>query len=203
MKNCLYKIYLLCRDDGELYVGTTNNRCFSSRMRAHQKSKRFEGHSFDVKVLIESTNKNIHDLEEYYIDKFDTYESGLNESYNGKGPENFSTKGFKFSLESRLRMSLKKQGYQPWIKGKKHSIESKLKMSSVRKGKIHSFKVSKEKINHIRNLYEQKIPIIGVGKIQGNGKELTYARAFSRKFNGDYNLSDKGLYNIITGKCLR
>ena len=156
-----YLIYKLTRDDGQIYIGTTNSKCYKNRMVAHKNSERFINHSFTIEILEQSENIEVHNKEGEYIKLYNSFYNGLNESIDGKGNHNapnFNTIGFKFSEESKRKMSesakrrVERDGAN--FKGKTHSEESKQKMSKLRKGKCwHKPKLSKEHMLEIREYY--------------------------------------------------
>lgn len=200
-----YIVYKLTRDDGQLYIGTTNTQRFKNRMYIHKISRRFKNHKFDIKILYKSKNRQEIDyLEEYYIEKFDSFYNGLNESIDGKGNHhapNFTTTGFKYSERSKQKMSdsakkrIEKIGVN--FKGYKHTNKIKEKMSEKRKGIIYrKTKLNYESVGKIRDFFDTK-PVIKYGEIQKNGKILTYERAFANEFHKQYGITPTALYNVI------
>lgn len=202
-----YIIYRLIRSDGKEYIGTTDSRNFKNRMSSHRNSNRFREHSFKIKILEKSFDIKLHEKEEIYIKKYDTFFNGLNETINGKGnhlSDKFTTRGYEYSKKSRTLMSIsaknriKRDGIP--FKGKNHSEKTKKHLSIIRKGKIHSSKLSKDDVLEIKQLYKIKPVLENVGKIQKNGKILSYKRAFSKNFSNTWNITEQNLYKIITGK---
>lgn len=135
MKTVVYK---MTRKDNLEYIGITID--LNKRMSAHSKHKRFLMGIKKVEILKTcDTYKEAEMLEEYYIQKFDTYNNGLNESIDGKGnhlSKNFTTYKFKFSEESRKKMSesAKKRVERDGPTIPQFSEETKKKMSKNRKG---------------------------------------------------------------------
>lgn len=197
-----YILYIITRSDNLKYIGTTNNIRFKNRMSAHRNSKRFKNFQFDVDILISTYDKKyIEQMESYYIQYYDTFNNGLNESIDGKGnhlASNFTTLGFKFSIESRNKMSKSKANFIPWNKNKKG-----YKLNVNRKGKIHSSKLTDIDYMNIREKFNQSLYIENVGKIQKNGRILPYERAFAKLICKEYNVSAQMIYKIITKKTLR
>lgn len=78
-------------------------------MSQHKSHKRFEGDSFSFEILhVSESREEVEDLEEHYIERYDSYQNGLNETCHGKGHSNtrkFTTLGYAFSQDSRERMS--------------------------------------------------------------------------------------------------
>lgn len=140
MKTVVYK---LTREDGQIYIGITIN--FRKRLTEHKNSKRFKEFGIKEYTILEEceTYNEAEILEEKYIKKFDSFHNGLNNSINGKGnhlSKKFTTKGFKFSEESKRKMRenhWSRNGGIPWqnkIEGPIFSEESIKKMSNTRKG---------------------------------------------------------------------
>jgi predicted GIY-YIG superfamily endonuclease len=206
----IYVVYKIIRDDGKVYIGTTIKDRIKNRISQHKNSKRFKNCSFNFEILEESTSKEYIDIkEEYYIKNFDTYNSGLNESIDGKGnhlSDKFTTLGFKYSSESREKMSksakarIAKLGIP--FKGKKHSLETKNNWSKVRKGRLFRFQLSQDVYDKIRQDFE-------ISKnnykesISKNGKILTQQRQFAKEFSEKYKISANMIVNIIERKVLR
>ena len=104
-----YIVYLIIRSDNKLYVGSTNRNRIKKRMYEHSISKRFKGYEWKIKELYSTSNiEDCYEKEEQFIKKYDTFHNGLNESINGRGnnlSKNFTTLGFKFSDDSKKKMS--------------------------------------------------------------------------------------------------
>jgi hypothetical protein len=85
--------------------------------------------------------------------------------------------------------------------------EYKEKISKIRKNKVP---VSKEKLKEKISLYREILSHYEIkpelqtkyNYIAGNGKIMTYERAFAKEFHEKYNLSRNGLYNILTQENL-
>jgi len=135
-------VYLLTRNDGKLYIGTTHNARFKNRMCQHRCSKRFKGYSFTHSVLFESeTLDEVLRKETELIREYDTLApNGLNLTWSGKGKHhnspNFTTRGYQYSEESRKKMSeaAKKRCARYVRVGWEHSAKTKENWSRKRKG---------------------------------------------------------------------
>lgn len=137
MKEIQTYVYKITRKDGLSYIGITIDP--EKRFKNHRKSDRFSIGIDKIEILNICDNyEDAEELEEKYISLHDTYENGLNLTETGKGAykhESFNTLGFKFSNESKSKMSTsaKKRGSNNT--GYKHSCETKKKLSGIRKGK--------------------------------------------------------------------
>jgi hypothetical protein len=94
-----------------------------------------------------------------------------------------------------------KKGTIPWNKGIRGyklnlSKQSRLNMSQSSK------KIAKIKENELKKIlkdYNNKVIIEGfeIGKVRGNGKILTYERAFCKKYASLYNVTEQNIYRIL------
>lgn len=205
----MYIVYKLTRSDGQLYIGTTYQDGFKKRMKAHSKSDRFLGFEFDVEILEESQDFDYISVREpYYIDLYDTYENGLNKSVDGKGNhlcDDFTTRGYRFSVESRLRMreSAKRRVERDGVpfKGCSHTKEQRERWSDIRRGVLPpNTKLTEEVVKEIINLFSNKPHLEGVGQTMKNGRKLSYIRAFSLKYGDVYGVTPEQIERIIRGK---
>lgn len=132
-------IYKITRKDGQEYIGIAINH--KNRFNQHRSSERFSMGIKKIEILEEVDDyKKAEKLEEYYIEKYDTYKNGLNQTKNGKGENpGLSTLGFRFSQESRKKMSeaAKKRIERDGPTIVKHTEEQKQKWSEQRKGKYY------------------------------------------------------------------
>ena len=186
-------VYLITRNDGQMYVGTTNIDRVTIRMKQHKYSERFQDHQFIYKIIYETNDIfDCYKMEEHYITEYNTYHNGLNGSVNGRGKNScttFTTLGYKFSSKSKAKMSATRKAKMQsgdivtWNKGKPWSDEMKSHFSKIRKGVRHNSKLTKETVIEIRNKYESNETIEGVGEIQGNGLSLSYVWAFSKNMH--------------------
>lgn len=192
-------IYKITRTDGLEYIGIAIS--FKNRLATHRLSTRFSSGILESKILYEGTYQECWEKEEEYIKKYDTYNNGLNLTINGKGMNPKSTLGFKFSAESRRRMSEAKKNYIPWNVGKKYSMSEDVR--ARRKGKRCSSKLSIDDVKSIRAEYELRNDIellSAVGTIAKNGIPITYEIAFINKHHKRYNLTTTGMKNILRRK---
>lgn len=87
-------------------------------------------------IIKESNDKDdLKQLEKYFIQLFDTYKNGYNETVGGDGGNGSKLKGRKMSLEARQKMSAAKKGKPAHNKGIKASIETRQKLSVAKLGK--------------------------------------------------------------------
>tara|TARA_Y100000296_G_scaffold75108_1_gene94404 strand:- start:40 stop:684 length:645 start_codon:yes stop_codon:yes gene_type:complete len=202
-----YLVYLITRDDGKQYIGTTNTSRLKNRMNEHKIHKRFRNHIFDFIVLEQYDNYlACVNSETEYIKKYDTFYNGLNDTWSGKGynhnSPNFTTLGYKFTDEQRKRVGRKK-GSIPWNKGKKNcfSNETIKKMSDARKGKFHrECKLSEKEYKKLLTLYKERPYLLGVGEIQRNGKPMSYTQKFSLTYAEEFGVSPNAIRQYIVGK---
>jgi hypothetical protein len=130
-------VYMIERIDGLCYIGITIDP--TKRFKAHLRSDRFSVGIKSTTIIKEcATYKEAEDYEEYYINKFDTYNNGLNLTRTGKGMSDckFNTLGHKYSETSRMKMSESAKRRGPNSVGYKHSAETKDRYSKIRKGKF-------------------------------------------------------------------
>ena len=165
-------VYLLKRkSDSEQYVGITLKRRLKQRMGYHKRSLRFRDSGFDIEILEESADRSyIEAQEEYWIEKLDTYNNGLNESPSGKGcghnSPNFTTLGYVYSDESRELMSLAakkraaKEGYEVRSERSKANWKDpqyRQRQIDVRKGKrLRPLTLSDETVVEMRAHFESE-----------------------------------------------
>ena len=130
-------VYKITREDGLEYIGITNR--LKKRLNEHKNSKRFAALKIQtVEILFEGEYEECERLEESFIIKFNTFYNGLNMTNKGKGKsdtEKFNTLGYKFSDESRRKMSASSKLRGPRPTGYKHAQETKDNWSKLRKGK--------------------------------------------------------------------
>jgi len=205
-----YLVYLITRDDGMKYVGTTNDSRIKTRMNQHKNSDRFRGFDFTYEILSRHDDiKECYMKEELFIKKLDTYINGLNASENGRGKNNskrFTTLGCKFSEDAKKKMSKTRKRkillgeITIHNKGKSWSTEMKQHFSEIRKGKRHSSKLCWDDVNEIREAFERRDDIEDVSTIAKNGKVITYECAFAKKYSHKYGVSAACIRKIINGK---
>lgn len=203
----MYIVYLITREDGRKYIGSTTKNRLKKRMNEHKKHKRFLGYEFKYEVIFESDSyEKCLIEEEKSVEKHDTYKNGLNETYDGTGAnrsKNFTTKGMKFSRKTRLKMSKIHKGKIPWNKGKTNifSKETLKKMSEGQKKrdlKDFKHKITPEQNAEIIKKYENKeIEFDNIGFVRKNGHPVTYIYAFSEHMAKIYNVTTQAIYQRI------
>jgi len=217
-------VYLITRSDNQKYVGITYD--IPKRMYAHKKSKRFEIGIKNIEVLEEClTYEEAEKLEPMYIEKYDTFYNGLNGSVDGKGNHlapNFTTKGYKFSDESRQKMkenhwSTKMKN--TWTTNTVYSEETRKKWSETRKGicwrprkitRDEALKLIKlyeeDSINYSDDFVKQFVKVKDkkrVGKVPleelkaPNGKYLNKIKLFSEYFCKEYNVTPQAITGLL------
>lgn len=161
---CVYKVN---REDGKSYIGTTVN--LPKRINTHKNHKRFSVYGIkSVDVLYEGNYAECEFLEEYFIEKYDTYNNGLNLTRDGKGLSgdcNFSTFEHKFSEETKhkMKISARIRALRDKISGvrhRAHSEESKRKMSMQRRGKAQYTILPEHKKKALIDEYNQWLKTI-------------------------------------------
>ena len=198
----IYVVYKITRSDGKLYVGTTIKDRLKNRISQHKGTKRFKDHTFTFEILEESTSKEYIDTkEEYYINQFDTYNSGLNESINGKGNHlapNFTTFGYKYSEESKQKMSASAKARVQRLgapnKGLKMSDDVRKHFSQIRKGK--AFRNPKVDYTSLRKEFDS-IKHTLTESVAKNGRPISIERKFAYLVHKKYGMSVNGIFNII------
>jgi hypothetical protein len=87
------------------------------------------------------------------------------------------------------------------------NLKYKEKISKIRKNKLPK---SKEQIQQMIKTYREILDFynskpnlnIEYNYVRKNGKTLTYERAFAKEFSKKFNLTNNGLYNVITKNSL-
>ena len=154
-------VYKITRNDDLSYIGITTS--FKNRLSYHKKSDRFSIGIKSYEILFEGPYDICDLLEEHFIELHDTYKNGLNVTFNGKGKSEthkFNTLGFKFSEESKKKMSesgknriknAREGNGQHVVFLQKNSKETVAKMAKTKKGKPFSIKVQLEDRIKIRD----------------------------------------------------
>jgi hypothetical protein len=222
-------VYKIVRNDDKIYIGITIN--WEKRLKAHTKSDRFNIGIKSSDVLVEcSTYEEAEELEEYYIEKFDSFNNGLNLSVNGKGNhlcDNFTTRGFKFSNKSKLLMSqsAKARGISDSCKAAAYSQDTKNKLSNIRKGICWGpLKITNEQVKEIMDAYysdsyqfENDFILDNVAKkykhlvghvslqnlVTPNGKALNKKTLCAKFFAKKFNVNKNTILGIIANDGVR
>ena len=180
---------------GDFYIGSAIN--FKKRFGIHISTLKNQKHdnqilqkvynkygleklSFEIVEVIKD-KKNLISREQYYLDN-------LKPKYNICKIAG-STLGYKFSNESKVKMSKAKENYVPWNVGKFHLKETKEKISITKKGK----KLSEEHKKRISGGSGKKF------KIKSSGGEIITNKNIS-SFCKKYNLSERRLGEVINNK---
>lgn len=150
-------------------MGITIERRLKIRMDDHRRSKRFENSNFDVEILERSVDRKfIEEREEFHIKRLKTFETGLNGSRGGKGwghnGPKFTTKGFKFSEESKQKMSISgkaraiREGQQKRAESAKIAWSNpeyvKRQIESKKGKRLHKPRISDERVSEMRKHFE-------------------------------------------------
>lgn len=184
----MYYIYVLKESETIKYVGQTIDPI--KRKCSHRNTRK--SHTFEI--IFETEDKEIAKQKEIeYISRFNTYINGWNKSPGGEGFENYERKG----------IGGVKKGFIPWNKNKSGCFsEDTLKhFSEIRKGKVWKpSKLTSDDVKTIREIYEKKIDIPGVGIRMKNGRDMSYEQAFSIKYSSIYNTTKENIRRIIERK---
>lgn len=214
-------VYLLKRKSDLLpYVGITNLDRINVRMAAHRRDIRFCGIGFDMQILEQSVDKEyIETRESHWVELYDSYRNGLNLTVTGAGWShktrgNFNTIGFKYSKESRKKMSesgktrvtpeflsrMSEQSINLW-----NDPAYRAKQEGKRKGKrLRPPKLSDETVAEIRHLYEtekdritQIIESINIERKKKGYSFTTPERYFANTYCHQYSVSSTLIRNIV------
>jgi len=194
------------------------------RFGDHKRSKRFKDCGFDYQILEESADRSyIERQEEHYINKYDTYQNGLNESPQGKGwghnSSNFTTLGYVFSDESRQKMSLaakkRAQREDPRLRSTRsknnwlNPVYAKKQSDARKEKRLRPLKVSDENVAEIRALYEQEkhqiekqLIVINEERKRKNAgwKPLKVHSEFAKKYCNKYNVTKNFIVGVVLWK---
>lgn len=206
-------VYKLNRQDGLSYIGVTTN--FKKRLNCHKIHNRFVDcpiSSYEILGEFISYDEALN-FETKMITEHDTFHSGLNKTYSGKGnhhnSKKFTTKGFKFTEESKKKMSLsaKRRGIQSLMqyynKLTPEDLQTKYRNHSQKtKGIAKPTRLKKSIVIGILKAYKQRPDLKGVGSVQRNGKKLTYEQAFAKLYSNLYQVNIRQIRLIITGQVL-
>lgn len=111
MKKCeIHLVYKIIGLDGRPYIGISSLKNLGNRKSAHKNKKAsMLGDNFIIEPIYMSTDRlHIEQMEEFFIEDYDSYNNGHNLTRNGKGNHNntekFNTYGYKFSDASKHKM---------------------------------------------------------------------------------------------------
>ena len=184
----MYYIYALEQDNIIKYIGQTINP--NKRKCAHKNTK--DLHEF--KIIFSTEDKDIAKSKEIeFISEYNTYYDGWNKSPGGEG----------FETYSRKDIGGVKKGYTPWNKDKSgcFSEDTITHFSNIRKGKVwRPTKLDASSVICLRQLYDQKIKINGVGEKMKNGKIMSYEQSFSIKYSEVYGVTPQNIRQVIERK---
>lgn len=152
------KVYKITRSDGQEYIGITVD--LNKRVKEHTRSSRFASGISKVEVLFESIKyEDCQNLESAFIEKFDTFNNGLNLSPTGKGKghrkgecNSFTTKGMTFSESAKEKMSKAHKSRTNYAKGWCHSAATRKRWSELRKGRVFNPKLSAQEVEKIKKI---------------------------------------------------
>lgn len=217
-------IYKITRSDDLMYIGITVSP--EKRFRVHRSSERFSIGIKEINILEVCDSYDLaEELEEKYIDLYDTFENGLNKTKTGKGShkhKSFNTLGYEFSEESKRKMSISAKKRGPTTVGYKHREDSRKKMSDIRKGK--SFSPRKVPIednikiyesyknddivfenefikNHVKSSQRDEIDNLDFGDLRSpNGRPVNKKTLYSYYYANIYGVSPATIRGIIKNK---
>ena len=224
-KERLHQIYLLTRkSDGQQYVGITIEDRIHNRMSQHRCTDRFREDDFTAQVIYESYDrKEVENLEEHYINKYDTFYNGLNNTKGGKGyghnDPKFTTLGYEFTDEQKKNMSksgklrAEKEGFAVRSKrSKEFMMDGRIpqKLSKERKNKrMAPPKISDEDVQKIRKRFHSMEDYLVSKTNEVNEyresrnpswKKTNKERVFSHQFSEEYGVTPTTLYGIVSYK---
>lgn len=199
----MWVVYKITRSDGLEYIGKTSYSRLHKRMYDHSRSKRFKNYNFNYDILFECESHDIVlEKEKIFIEKYNTFYGGLNNSIDGSGnhlSSSFTTLGLKFSEETKNKIRKKAMGNKR-SKGFRHSNETKQKLSELRKGKVWSRKFKEHEIRAL--MIEFKETPIKEERISKNGRRLSHLQIFCNENSEKYNMSSANMKKILSGKTL-
>jgi len=110
--------------------------------------------------------------------------------------------GKKHTDESKIIMSELKQNYVPWNVGVKgysvHTEKSKKAMSDKLSGSQNGRALlTEETVREIIELYLKQPSLNGVGKVQGNGKIMSYEWAFCLMISSKYGVTAAAVKRLV------
>lgn len=202
------------------YVGITSKNRLKIRIGAHKRSERFAGIGFSTEILDESSDRTyIEKREEYWIEKYDSFHNGLNCTKEGKGYSNsalFTTNGFKFSEESKAKMSkaaksekrsehMRKICSEMWADPEKRKHHSEVRKGKrLRRPKLTDLKVEeiRKHFNTIKDLLQPEVNKINEERHKKNSswKKTNCEILFAQKFYQQYGVTSTCIALIVKNK---
>lgn len=191
-------VYKIIREDMQEYIGTALN--IKNRMSQHKGSDRFSEYGIlDYEILYEGDYYECLVLEPYFINEYDTYTNGLNESIDGKGnhlSSKFTTLGLKYSEESKRKIAEAHKHRMNYASGWNHEEATKKMWSGKRKGVCHSQVLSENDVDTILKKYDE-YQLNAEDCLEHGILKKTQAKAIEENgWDGSENLIGKG-GNII------
>jgi group I intron endonuclease len=188
-------IYKITNPKGEIYVGCSTNLdkrkskysyidC-KSQPKLYESLKIFgwKNHIWDI--IKECSEEQLFNLEKYYINKYDSYNKGLNSNLGGHGTLHHTD-------ETKTKISESRKGWIPSeergkkignkIKGRKYTDEHKDKISKQTQGKSKGLKgrISPNK----NNIYSLEIRNTMNIKKKGINLSIEHKNKISQSFKG-------------------
>lgn len=214
MNSCedIHVVYLI-EDQGSPYIGITITRRFENRKASHCHSGRFSD-DFTMTVIYSSKDRDhIEDMEEEFIRIYDSYHNGLNLTESGKGwghkSKKFTTLGFRFSEESKARMSESRkkairEGRATVPVCPTHILQE---VGSRSKGSCRFQKVTKDLAIEIIKTYINR-PHLGDGfydkhYAKANNIFMSYKAAFLSQKAIEYGVRERAIGEILEMKSYR
>lgn len=208
----MFTIYKITRNDGLEYVGQTIN--LKTRLYNHRRSKKFRDFGILKVEVIDTVSESSEadKLESLYIEKYDTFNNGLNMTYNGRGNHKyqgkFSTLGLKHSDETKAKIANKssirmKEYWRAGVKAASQEAQerAKARMTETRRkqGCTHT-KFTEDDVREVLNLYSTRPYIEGIGEKLPNGHVKTYDRAFANKYAEQFSMTPAHIRNLVQRK---
>ena len=145
-----------CKITGKCYIGQTcrsltirwgkagNHYTKQHNLKFYNAIKKYGWENFEHYIIATCNSlEEAYELEQYYINKFDTYKNGYNSTLGGAG-----SKGKIMSEETKKRLSELNKGKSTWLTyapkeklpmfGKHHTEETKAKIGNANRGRVMS-----------------------------------------------------------------
>jgi len=200
-------IYKIINPEGKIYIGCSTNldkrkTTYSymdckSQPKLYESLNNFGWENHIWKVIEECSKEQLFDLEKYYINKYNSYNEGLNSNLGGYGT-------IYHSEETKSKISKSRKGWVPSkergekisnkIKGRKYTKEHKNKISEKTKGKPKGFKgrVSPNKGNSYSTEVRTKMSQLKTSTVLTEETKLKMSKNnWKRTKIGQYDLEGK------------